>query len=79
MIRIRPAQTAERSEGPEDFSLVLGGPLFQLFRHAFLAGDHLELLYRRIITIPLIAWLPMLMLSALEGRMGRLREGTVSP
>ena len=68
MIRIRPAQTAEHSEEPEDFSLVLGGPLFQLFRYAFLAGDHLELLYRRIITIALIAWLPMLILSALEGR-----------
>jgi hypothetical protein len=52
----------------EDFSIILGGPLFQFFRRAFLSGDHLELLYRRIIAIPLIAWLPMLILSALEGR-----------
>ena len=68
MIRSEPAQASKKAEEPEDFSLVLGGPLFQLFRHAFLSGDHLELLYRRAIAIPLIAWLPMLMLSALEGR-----------
>jgi hypothetical protein len=68
MIRTRPSQAAEKSQEPEDFTLVLGGPLFQLFRRAFLSGDHLELLYRRIIAIPLIAWLPMLMLSVLEGR-----------
>ena len=68
MIRSEPAQASKKAEEPEDFSLVLGGPLFQLFRHAFLSGDHLELLYRRVIAIPLIAWLPMLMLSALEGR-----------
>ena len=68
MIRSEPARASKMAEEPEDFSLVLGGPFFQLFRHAFLSGDHLELLYRRIIAIPLIAWLPMLMLSALEGR-----------
>jgi hypothetical protein len=30
-------------EEPEDFSLVLGGPLFQLFRKSHLAGDNLDL------------------------------------
>ena len=64
----RPVQAAEQSEEPEEFSLVLGGPVFQLFRRSFLSGDHLELLYRRIIAILLIAWLPMLVLSLLEGR-----------
>ena len=29
-----------------DFSLVMGGPIFQLFRKAHLTGDHLELLHR---------------------------------
>jgi hypothetical protein len=33
----------------EDFSLVLGGPLFQLFRRAHLSGDGLELVRRRIL------------------------------
>jgi hypothetical protein len=45
-----------------DFSLVMGGPLFQLFRKTHLTGDHLELLRRRVLTIVSIAWLPMLVL-----------------
>jgi len=50
-----------------DFSLVLGGPLFQLFRRAHLAGDGLELLRRRIVVIALVAWLPLLLLSVTQG------------
>ena len=46
------------SETP-DFSLVLGGPLFQLFRKARLHGDALELLHRRILVITIIAWVPL--------------------
>jgi hypothetical protein len=46
-----------------DFSLVLGGPLYQLLRKAHLEGDHLELLYRRVVLIPLIAWLPLFVLA----------------
>src|SRR5262249_5417462 len=53
---------------PLDFSLVLGGPLFQLLRRSHLSGDALELARRRLITIPLLAWLPLLLLSALEGQ-----------
>ena len=53
---------------PQDFSLVLGGPLFQLLRRAHLCGDALELLHRRIVIIPLFAWLPLLALSALAGQ-----------
>jgi len=55
-------------EEPSDFSLVLGGPLYQLFRRAHLSGDHLELLRRRIVFISLFAWLPLLVLSALNGQ-----------
>src|SRR5512142_1490833 len=43
-----------------NFSLVLGGPIFQLFRRSHLSGEGLELLYRRILLITLIAWLPLL-------------------
>jgi hypothetical protein len=50
-----------------DFSLVLGGPLFQLFRRTHLSGDALELLRRRILVITLFTWLPLLFLSVLEG------------
>ncbi|HEX7159164.1 MAG TPA: hypothetical protein VF214_09130 [Edaphobacter sp.] len=51
-------------EGTYDFSLVLGGPLYQLFRKAHLTGDTLELLYRRVFVITMVAWLPLLLLSA---------------
>ncbi len=51
----------------DDFSLVLGGPLFQLFRRSHLAGDALELLYRRIVAITCFAWLPLLVLSVIGG------------
>ena len=51
----------------QDFSLVLGGPLFQLLRRSHLAGDALELLRQRILLITLLAWLPLLVLSLIEG------------
>jgi hypothetical protein len=52
---------------PPDFSLVLGGPLYQLLRRAHLSGDVLELLWRRVIVLALFAWLPLLALSIAEG------------
>src|SRR5215204_3822179 len=52
---------------PVDFSLVLGGPLYQLWRGTRLAGDTLELVRRRIVTISLLAWAPLLLLSIAEG------------
>ena len=52
----------------QDFSLVLGGPLFQLLRRAHLSDDALMLARQRIIVISLFAWLPLLVLSALEGQ-----------
>lgn len=50
-----------------DFSLVLGGPLYQLLRRTHLSGSTLELLHRRILTIVAVAWLPLLVLSLLDG------------
>ena len=54
-------------QGPIDFSLVQGGPLFQLFLRTHLSGDALELLPRRILVIAGVAWLPLLILSAYSG------------
>jgi hypothetical protein len=51
-----------------DFSLVLGGPLYQLLRRMHLSGDALELIRHRIIVITSVAWLPLLALSLLEGQ-----------
>jgi len=64
----RPTSDEPLLNEPYDFSLVLGGPLYQLVRRARLSGDALELLRRRVIVISLIAWLPLLILSMLGGR-----------
>ena len=59
-------QSFDRAAGAadaSDFSLVLGGPLYQLFRRARLSGDGLELLHRRMIAIVLFAWLPLVVLT----------------
>ncbi|CAG9186735.1 hypothetical protein [Cupriavidus pinatubonensis] len=53
----------------ENFSLVLGGPLYQLLRRAKLSDDALLLVRQRILFISLFAWLPLLMLSAFEGNL----------
>ena len=50
-----------------DFSLVLGGPLYQFLRRSRLTGDAFELATRRIVAISLFAWLPLLVLSAITG------------
>ncbi|HEX7230009.1 MAG TPA: hypothetical protein VF452_06410 [Candidatus Binatia bacterium] len=61
----------------QDFSLVLGGPLFQLLCRAHLSGNALELWRKRIVVIALIAWLPLLVLSAFQGQ--AWSRGTVVP
>jgi hypothetical protein len=53
---------------PRDFSLVLGGPIYQLLRRSHLADDALGLVRQRIIVISLFCWLPLLVLSTLEGK-----------
>jgi len=66
-----PRESAGNETPPQDaydFSLVLGGPLYQIVRRAHLSGDALELVRRRIVVIPLFMWLPLLILSALGGQ-----------
>lgn len=48
---------------PPEFSLVLGGPLYQLLRRSHMVGNGLELLHRRIIVITLMCWLPLFVFS----------------
>jgi hypothetical protein len=57
------------SEEPPDFSLVMGGPLYQILRRAHLSGSTTELLVRRMMVMALLAWLPLLALSAFEGHL----------
>lgn len=54
---------------PPDFSLVLGGPLFQIFRRTHLSGPALELLRRRIVFFVILCWVPLAVLSFLEGHL----------
>jgi hypothetical protein len=56
------------SSEPVDFSLVLGGPLYQLYLRTRLARPPLDLLRRRMIGISLILWLPLLLLTLLAGQ-----------
>ena len=65
--------TPERTVGsrqfhnPPDFSLVLGGPLFQLLRRAHLSDDALLMVRQRLVVFVLLTWLPLLLLSIWEG------------
>jgi hypothetical protein len=52
-----------------DFSLVLGGPLYQFFRRSRISGDAFELAWRRILVISAFAWLPLLVLSTISGEL----------
>jgi hypothetical protein len=54
-------------QGQPDFSLVLGGPLFQLLRRAHLSDDALTLVRKRVVVISLLAWLPLVLLTLAEG------------
>ena len=48
------ADAASQLEG--DFSIVIGGPLFQALRRAHLTGDALELTRRRAVVVAMIVW-----------------------
>ena len=71
-----PEAGARVTRDAQDFSFILGGPLFQLLRRAHLSDDALHLVRLRIGVIALLAWLPLLGLSALEGT---LRGGVTVP
>ncbi|MGY3264893.1 hypothetical protein [Lysobacter sp. HA35] len=50
-----------------DFSLVVGGPLYQLMLKARMADAQLHGVVRRMVVISLVAWLPLLLLCLAEG------------
>ncbi|WP_162823724.1 hypothetical protein [Lysobacter sp. TY2-98] len=58
-----PAASAD-----DGFSLVIGGPLYQLMRRAHMADAELHGVTRRMVVISLVAWVPLLLLSLAEGR-----------
>src|SRR5213075_1939044 len=64
---LRDPEVTERQPGKDEFSVVLGGPLYQLFRKAHLSGDALELVRQRLLLIVALTWLPLLVLCLLQG------------
>ena len=55
------------SSSNEDFSVVLGGPLYQIYRRSRLLQPPIELVKRRMIATILLTWLPLLVLTAAAG------------
>lgn len=51
----------------DDFSLVLGGPLYQMYLRTRLARPPFRLVERRIIAFVVVTWLPLLVLSIASG------------
>jgi hypothetical protein len=64
----RPAGHESALSAYEDFSVVCGGPLFQLWRRTGLSGSGMQLTHRRIVAAVVLAWVPLLLLSLSEGR-----------
>ena len=54
-------------DGRYDLSVMIGGPLYQLYRGTHVSGAALELVHRRVIALAVLAWLPLLVLSLLDG------------
>ncbi len=58
---------AEVWQRARDFSIVKGGLFFRLLRRANLAGEAATALRRRVVAVALLAWLPLLALTGLQG------------
>jgi hypothetical protein len=59
----------------QDFSLVLGGPLYRLLLRSHLSDDLLGHVRARVLVLASIAWVPLLVLTALNGQ---LWDGSVT-
>src|SRR5258708_7932302 len=55
--------TPEPLQEPPDFSLVLGGPLYQMLRRAHLTGPALELVRLRVVMSVVLCWVALAVLS----------------
>jgi hypothetical protein len=64
-----PASRERLLPDVSNFSLVLGGPLFQFLVRARLSDDALLHVRQRIIVIASLAWVPLLLLCALQGQL----------
>jgi hypothetical protein len=71
-LNLRPEASSRAYEPepqlPKDFDLVSGGPLYEIWRRTRLSDRELDLLHRRALATAALTWLPLLLLSAIEGR-----------
>jgi hypothetical protein len=67
---------AADDDGP-DFSLVLGGPLYQFWLRSRLARPPLDLMHRRIVAFVVLCWLPLPILAAIDGHLLPTGHGRV--
>jgi hypothetical protein len=65
----QPLRRLNATASPDEtgVSLVLGGPLYQFYLRTRLARPPLKLLWRRAIGLSAICWLPLFLLSLIEG------------
>ncbi len=64
-------QSHEKALTDEEFSLVAGGPIYQLLVRTGLLRPPVDLMKRRVAAVILICWVPLLVLSLVEGRAGK--------
>ncbi len=60
--------TKTSTDNSHQFSISLGGPLYRFYAWTGLLNPPIDLLPRRIIAIALITWVPLLLLTLIEGR-----------
>src|SRR5215470_5189653 len=66
--RTRATDVLHWPDADHKFSLVLGGPLYQLYLRTRLSTPPLGLLRRRVLIISLVCWAPLLLLSIVTGQ-----------
>ena len=69
MTSTAPESAAQLLKDPPQFSLVHGGPLFQLLLRSRLSSDSLSLVMRRIVVFVSITWVPLAVLAAHDGHL----------
>ena len=62
-----PEKPGAEMEGAHEISLLLGGPFFQLLLRAHAIRPTFDLLFRRILVLVLVPWLPLLVLTLVAG------------
>jgi hypothetical protein len=67
MLNVKTAKEQNEIFESQDFSLVLGGPLYQLLRRSHLEDSASGLVHRRVLAFIVITWLPLFVLTMIQG------------